>query len=365
MTLQSDLNGIGLTLLRALDQGEARGVRILSERAAGRPLRAAADLAELSRYTATIRDLNERGYLRVSPAGAAVRLSLSRKGRRAIRPAAPFWQSRLALALGASLFTAALTGCTPMPVAQPRALLMGAPVLTGLAQVRDPQTGADYFAPCNPCAAPTPKTAVLAGGAESAALRAPAVSAGSTSLPTLDAHTVATLAMPADEPAIPAGSALVANDAPPVTVIATSKNVTTAAAGLPPASALHTLSFPRSAFLLDENAKHALAELLPQALKAERVYIRGYTDSTGAASANQALAIARAASVRAAFVAGGVDPRKLKVSYCTTCYIAPNDTETGRSTNRRAEIKLVMPRSAQADAVRDSVQTLLMPAAKS
>ncbi|CAJ0902823.1 Peptidoglycan-associated lipoprotein [Ralstonia sp. LMG 32965] len=344
MTKQPHLNGVARALLRALDRGEARGIRELSERAAGRPLRASADLDELGRYVAAIRDLIERGYLDAAPDGSAVRLSLSPEGKRAIRPSLPYLPSRAAwTVLGASLFAAGLTGCTPMPVAQPRPLLMGAPVLTGLAQVRDPQTGTDYFVPCNPCAAPTPKTAVMVGDAgESRPPRVPAVESRAT-LAKLDAHTVATLAMPADEPAIPAGSAKVATEAPPVTVLAASKPDTGAAAATTPAEGIRSLPFPLAASVLGEEAKRGLAELLPLALKAERVYIRGRTDSTGTAQGNRALAIARAAVVRAAFVGGGVDPRKLKVSYCTTCFVAPNDTETGRSANRRVEVELVMP----------------------
>lgn len=353
MTKQPHLNGVARALLRALDRGEARGIRELSERAAGRPLRASADLDELGRYVAAIRDLIERGYLDAAPDGSAVRLSLSPEGKRAIRPSLPYLPSRAAwTVLGASLFAAGLTGCTPMPVAQPRPLLMGAPVLTGLAQVRDPQTGTDYFVPCNPCAAPTPKTAVMVGDADESPAPRVAAAAGRATLATLDAHTVATLAMPADEPAIPAGSAQVAADVPPVTVIAASKADTAAAAGATPAPGLGSLPFPLAASALGDEAKRALAELLPLALKAERVYIRGRTDSTGTAQGNRALAIARAAAVRAALVRGGVEPRKLKVSYCTTCYVAPNDTEAGRSANRRVEIELLMPADASAGTIR-------------
>ena len=44
MSKHPDLNGTALALLRALDRGEVRGIRVLSERAAGRPLCGAADL---------------------------------------------------------------------------------------------------------------------------------------------------------------------------------------------------------------------------------------------------------------------------------------------------------------------------------
>lgn len=259
------------------------------------------------------------------------------KGRWALRPAT--W------ALGTSILAASVTGCAPMQPEQPRALLMGAPVLTGLAQVRDPKTGADYFVPCNPCAAPTPKTLVL-GRADDA----PAVAAARTSQPIkastvakLDAHAVATLDVPADGEVIAAGSAQVPDDVRPVTVVAADNVPTVSPAAAITVNAQHSLPFSRGVAVLNYDAKSSLSELLPLAMKAERVLIRGRTDSTGTVAGNRVLAIARAATVHAAFASGGVDPRKLKVSYCVTCFVASNDTEAGRSANRRVEVELVMP----------------------
>lgn len=349
MSRHPDLNGTALALLRVLDRGEVRGIWMLSERAAGRPLRAAADLDVMHQYLNEIRALIERGYHLRTPADAAIRLSITRKGRQALRPVSPFWQSPLTWALGASMFAAGLTGCTPMPPVPPRPLLMGAPVLTGLAQVRDPQTGTDYFVPCNPCAAPTPKTPMLgrADAAPVAEVRTVQRAQPST-MAKLDAHTIATLAMPADGDAIPAGSAQLTDDVRPVTVVAAGA-ATASPVAATAVNTLRSLPFPSSVAILNDDAKRGLSELLPLAMKAERVLIRGRTDSTGTVAGNRALAIARAATVRAAFVSGGVDPRKVKVSYCVTCFAAPNDTEVGRSANRRVEVELVM--SAQAVAV--------------
>jgi outer membrane protein OmpA-like peptidoglycan-associated protein len=212
-----------------------------------------------------------------------------------------------------------------MPPEQPPVLLMGAPLLTGLAQVRDPRTGTDYFVPCNPCAAPTSKTPMLdstdvapEATGKAAARPQPSV------LAKFDAHTVATLAIPVDGPATAA----------PVAVTAS--------------SSLRSLPFSSSVANLNDETKRSLSELLPLAMTAERVLIRGRTDSTGTVAGNRALAIARAATVRAPFASGGVDPRKLKVSYCVTCFVASNDTEAGRSANRRVEVELVMPAPAVA-----------------
>lgn len=251
----------------------------------------------------------------------------------------------MVLVLGASMLAAVVTGCAPMPPDQPRALLMGAPVLTGLVQVRDPQTGSDYFVPCNPCAAPTPKTRMLGSADVAPDATGKAVARPQPSVVAkLDAHTVA---IPAEADAIPAGSAQLTDDVPPVTVVAASP-ATVAPVAVPASSSLRSLPFSSSVAILNDEAKRSLSELLPLAMKAERVFIRGRTDSTGTVAGNRALAIARAATVRAAFASGGVTPRKLKVSYCVTCFAASNDTEAGRSANRRVEVELVMPAPAAA-----------------
>ncbi|WP_231113360.1 hypothetical protein [Pandoraea pnomenusa] len=86
MSKHPDLNGTALALLRALDRGEVRGIRVLSERAAGRPLCGAADLDVMREYLGETRNLIDSGYLLCSPSGTTIRLSLTRKGRRALRP---------------------------------------------------------------------------------------------------------------------------------------------------------------------------------------------------------------------------------------------------------------------------------------
>lgn len=91
MSKHPDLNGTALALLRALDRGEVRGIRVLSERAAGRPLCGAVDLAVMREYLGETRHLIDRGYLSRKPAGTSIRLSLTRKGRRALHPGTPFW----------------------------------------------------------------------------------------------------------------------------------------------------------------------------------------------------------------------------------------------------------------------------------
>jgi hypothetical protein len=83
-----------------------------------------------------------------------------------------------ALALAAAL---AAAGCANAPPAQVKRPLMGYPMPVGLQQVRD-DLGGIYFAPCNPCLEPSPKTPVLGSGAapETVANAAPTEVAATT-----------------------------------------------------------------------------------------------------------------------------------------------------------------------------------------
>ncbi len=87
----------------------------------------------------------------------------------------------------------------------------------------------------------------------------------------------------------------------------------------------------------------AVNELAPLAKQAQTVYVRGRTDSRGDRESNQQVALNRAYTVRTAFVNAGVDKSKLRISFCTSCFIAPNDTEEGRRANRRVDVELIMP----------------------
>lgn len=336
MNRHPELSETAVALLRALNAGEARGMRVLSERAAGRSLFALADLDVLRTYLMETRDLIDRGYLIRKAAGSSVLLSLSRKGVRAIRPAT---RSRF---ISAGLVLASLAGCAQLPPQQPRALLMGAPVLTGLGQVRDPQTGVDYFVPCNPCGMPTMKTPMLGGEVESSVSKKNTASALPLAVAKLDAHTVATLAMQ-NQPAVQfggAGFASVKQATQQVTVLPAK-----AEANMPGSAVIRNVPFLHAESALSADGKKLVGDLVPLAMTAKVVYLRGRTDSTGTAVANRSLALSRANAVRTAFINAGVSPKKLKLSYCASCFIQPNDTEAGRSANRRVEIELVMSAS--------------------
>ncbi len=109
------------------------------------------------------------------------------------------------------------------------------------------------------------------------------------------------------------------------------------------ASAKRIVPFSFSAASLAADTKSMVLEMVPFAQKANRIYIRGRTDSTGTAEMNRTLAMSRAVSVTSTLLAGGVPKEKVKTTYCTTCYAASNSTEEGRRANRRVEIVMVMP----------------------
>lgn len=88
----------------------------------------------------------------------------------------------------------------------------------------------------------------------------------------------------------------------------------------------------------------AVKELAPLARRADKVNVRGRTDGFGNAGSNRKVALDRARTVYNAFVQEGVQKQKLRLTYCTTCFVAANDTEAGRRLNRRVEVELIMPR---------------------
>jgi OmpA-OmpF porin, OOP family len=72
-----------------------------------------------------------------------------------------------------------------------------------------------------------------------------------------------------------------------------------------------------------------------------RLEISGHTDNTGSAVYNRQLSEKRARSVYDYLVKNGVDPKRLLTKgYGPDAPVAPNDTEEGRTLNRRIEFKV-------------------------
>ena len=82
------------------------------------------------------------------------------------------------------------------------------------------------------------------------------------------------------------------------------------------------------------------------------ISVEGHTDATGSDAYNQSLSERRAASVREALVAGGVDAGRItSKGFGESQPVASNDTPAGRQQNRRVEV-IVLGAGKVADAVR-------------
>jgi outer membrane protein OmpA-like peptidoglycan-associated protein len=100
---------------------------------------------------------------------------------------------------------------------------------------------------------------------------------------------------------------------------------------------------PGRATLTRESMKQLthIARILKAYPKA-RIRIGGYTDSTGAYSLNRHLSEARARTAWSNLVEMGINPARLEArGYGPRYAVANNDTEIGRSQNRRLSLRVV------------------------
>lgn len=124
------------------------------------------------------------------------------------------------------------------------------------------------------------------------------------------------------------------------------------------ASASRIMRFSYASSALGPAGRRAIAEMAPLAKAAARVEIRGRTDQAGDAGKNERLAIARATSVRTAFLSQGVPRAKLRATYCTVCFASADARD-----NRRVEVELILP-AAQVAALPSAVYDKRLPAAR-
>jgi len=163
------------------------------------------------------------------------------------------------------------------------------------------------------CPAITPKTLSMAGAAPLKAV----------------AHRVASTSDGARESDLPAEMSPEPSPAPSAAVRPVDKAILNLVVVFPFASAQLTVP-----------ARTALSASIRHARQSDRIVISGRTDAVGNDQVNESLALARALSVRnylrdqapdlAAVIS--IDAR----GRC--CFVAPNETEDGRSRNRRVEI---------------------------
>lgn len=231
-----------------------------------------------------------------------------------------------------------VSGCMSMHSQDAQAPTRSQLVAVHIQQARA-QDGAPYFRQCNPCEPITPKTAVASATTSSDVIgemgsvqeRIEVASAIQQERAKATRAAIATVTQPGGD----LNQALKLD-----TEFASAKRI---------------VPFSFAAGELGPQGRAMVAQMLPFAKEAQRLYVRGRTDSSGRAEANKLLAIARATKVRGEFVKGGVDQKKIKTTYCTTCYVASNDTDAGRRANRRVEIELVMPRTAVFELERQEV----------
>jgi len=98
--------------------------------------------------------------------------------------------------------------------------------------------------------------------------------------------------------------------------------------------------FPFASAQLTAPTRETLAASIRHARQSERIVISGRTDAVGNDKVNESLALARALSVRN-YLRDQVSDLAAVISIDARgrcCFVAPNETEDGRSRNRRVEI---------------------------
>jgi outer membrane protein OmpA-like peptidoglycan-associated protein len=107
---------------------------------------------------------------------------------------------------------------------------------------------------------------------------------------------------------------------------------------------LNNIFFDTNKFLIKDESKPELQKLVDFLTlnKGVHIEISGHTDNVGSDQSNQVLSENRAKSVYQYLIANGIDASRLSFKgYGETQPIATNDTDEGRSKNRRTEFKII------------------------
>lgn len=107
---------------------------------------------------------------------------------------------------------------------------------------------------------------------------------------------------------------------------------------------LSVLLFETDSFELSDKVKEQLkkvAEYCRADHSVKRVKIAGYTDDTGRKSYNNAVSEARAKSVKEYLLSQGIQENRLSITWYGVKFpAAPNNTDAGKTINRRVVVKL-------------------------
>lgn len=104
------------------------------------------------------------------------------------------------------------------------------------------------------------------------------------------------------------------------------------------------IQFELDSYVLKTDSYATLDQIYREMRKdpSARFTVEGHASIEGSADYNQKLSVDRANAVKIYLVNSGVNPENLTVrGYGATRPLASNDTESGRSVNRRVEIKLI------------------------
>ncbi len=104
------------------------------------------------------------------------------------------------------------------------------------------------------------------------------------------------------------------------------------------------LLFATNQFTFSEETAQTIAKLSKQlhSLGIKKLIIQGHTDNVGSEEYNQELSLKRANSVAEVTFKHGFNPNDVKtIGYGSTKPVVSNDTEEGRSENRRVAVIIV------------------------
>lgn len=127
-------------------------------------------------------------------------------------------------------------------------------------------------------------------------------------------------------------------------IVASTPTVPSAPAPKKEVSRTLTLHFDLGSAKLGPAARTALKGALPDLKSTRRITIIGRTDNTGPLALNDSLALARALAVRDRLLKTypTLTPALTIKAQGGCCFIAPNETQAGRTQNRRVEVVFQM-----------------------